>query len=84
VDTAGLTPLQALRAATLNGARAIGVADSIGSSEPGKLADLVVLRQDPSANIRNTPTVSMVVKGGVVTRRATPRRPGPFAKRPLR
>jgi imidazolonepropionase len=40
--TAGLTPAEALRASTLGGARAIGRADSIGSLEPGKAADMVV------------------------------------------
>jgi hypothetical protein len=82
VDSAGLTPLQALRAAGLDAARAIGVQDSLGSIAPGKLADLVVLRRDPSASIRNTQTVVMVIKGGRIYPRTTPMRPGPLAAPP--
>ena len=62
VDSAGLSPLEALRAATVNGARAIGLQDSLGTIAPGKIADLVVLRGDPSRDIRNTQTVTMVIK----------------------
>lgn len=80
VDSAGLSPMQALQAATLNAARAIGVQDSIGTVAPGKLADLVVLRADPSRDIRNTQTVVMVIKGGVVYPRTTPMRSGPHAR----
>jgi hypothetical protein len=83
VDSAGLTPTQALRAAGLNAARALGLQDSIGSIAPGKIADLVVLRADPSRDIRNTQTVVMVMKGGRMTRRETPMRFGPLAKPPV-
>jgi imidazolonepropionase-like amidohydrolase len=51
---AGLTPLEALRTATINPARVLGLADSLGSVEVGKLADLVLLDADPLADIRNT------------------------------
>lgn len=71
VDSAGLTPLQALRAAGANAARAIGIQDSVGTIEAGKLADLVVLRADPSVDIRNTHTIVMVVKGGIIRTRGT-------------
>ena len=83
VDSAGLSPLEALRAATINGARAIGIQDSVGSIAPGKIADLVVLRADPSRDIRNTQTVAMVVKGGRISERTTPMRIGPLAKPPV-
>ena len=43
---AGFHPLEVIRSATLNGAQALGAADRIGSIEPGKLADLVVLDRD--------------------------------------
>lgn len=49
---AGFHPLEAIRAATLNGAQALGAADRIGSIEPGKLADLVILDQNPLANLK--------------------------------
>ena len=79
---AGLTPLQALRAATLNGALAIGAQDSLGTVAAGKLADLVVLAADPARDIRNTQTVVAVVKGGVMRERTTPWRQGPHASPP--
>ena len=69
VDHAGLTPSQALRSATREAAVAIGVQDSLGTLEPGKLADLVVLRGDPLQDIRNTRRVQLVVKRGKVHRR---------------
>jgi hypothetical protein len=82
VDRAGLTPLQAIRAATLNGARALGAQDSLGTVAAGKLADLVVLAADPSRDIRNTQTVVAVVKGGVMRERTAPWRTGPLAAPP--
>ena len=49
---AGFHPLEVLRAATLSGAEALGRADRIGSVEPGKLADLVVVDENPLANLK--------------------------------
>ena len=49
---AGFHPLEVIRAATLHGAEALGAADRIGSIEPGKLADLVVLADNPLANLK--------------------------------
>lgn len=66
VDDCGLTPVEAIRAATLEGARAIGVERDYGTVEPGKMADLVILREDPSTDIRRTTGIAAVVKGGVV------------------
>jgi imidazolonepropionase-like amidohydrolase len=62
---AGLTPSDALRAATINGARLLG-ADSIGTLAAGKVADLVVLDADPLADIRNTRQVSRVMVRGLL------------------
>jgi imidazolonepropionase-like amidohydrolase len=61
---AGLTPLEALRTATLNPAVFLKATDSLGTIEPGKLADLVLLEGDPLANIRNTARVRAVVANG--------------------
>jgi hypothetical protein len=69
VRQAGFTPLEAIRAATENAAAALGLADSTGTITVGKWADLVVLDADPSADIRNTQTVRMVLRGGVVHER---------------
>jgi Tol biopolymer transport system component/imidazolonepropionase-like amidohydrolase len=61
---AGLTPFQALQTATVNAAQALGVANEIGSVEPGKLADLTFLGSDPLMDIRNTRDVKRVMRGG--------------------
>ena len=67
---AGLTPLEALQAATLNPARVLRMADSLGTVEAGKLADLVLLDANPLEDIRNTRRILAVVAGGRLTRRA--------------
>lgn len=61
---AGLTPLQALRAATLNPARYLGAVDSMGTIAPGRVADLVLLDANPLADIRNTMRIFAVVHAG--------------------
>jgi len=58
---AGLTPLQALQAATRNTAQAVGLGDELGTVEVGKLADLVLLEADPLAAITNTTRIAAVV-----------------------
>jgi len=60
---AGLSPRQALRAATRNGAVLLG-ADSLGLLAPGKVADLIVLKKDPLADIRNTRAIESVMSHG--------------------
>jgi Tol biopolymer transport system component len=60
----GWKPMEALRAATIHGAEAIGYAQDLGSLEPGKLADLVVLSKDPLADIHNTTAIRYVMKNG--------------------
>jgi Tol biopolymer transport system component len=62
--TGGFTPMEVLRAATLRGAEMIGFAQDLGSLEPGKLADLVVLDKNPLVDIRNTNSVHYVMKNG--------------------
>lgn len=61
----GMTPLQAITAATKNGALAAGRLGDFGTLEQGKRADLVVLREDPLADIRNIRTRVLVVRDGV-------------------
>lgn len=65
---AGLPPAGALRTATVNAARALGVEDELGTIEAGKRADLVVLRGDPLDDIRATRDPRLVVVGGRVHR----------------
>ena len=60
---AGLSPREALRAATRNGAVLLGV-DSLGLIAPGKAADLVILQKDPLADIRNTRSIQAVMSRG--------------------
>ncbi len=61
---AGVPPLQAISAATIEPARAFGVADAVGSIEPGKAADIVLLAADPLADIRNTRRIVALVLSG--------------------
>jgi imidazolonepropionase-like amidohydrolase len=49
---AGFHPLEVIRAATLHGAQALGAADRIGSIEAGKLADLLIIADNPLANLK--------------------------------
>lgn len=60
----GLSPLEAIRAATLDGARAIGIDATHGSVEVGKVADLVILAADPVQDVGNVNRVVAVVKAG--------------------
>jgi len=60
----GLSPLQALRAATLTAAEALGKEDRLGTIEPGKFADMVVLNADPLQEIQNLRKIYLVVQGG--------------------
>lgn len=60
----GMTGHQALRAATLNSARSLGLDGDIGSLQAGKLADLIVLDRDPLANIRNSTSVRYTMING--------------------
>jgi len=63
---AGLTPLEVLRSATVNGARTLGLAGQAGEVQAGMLADLLILDADPLADIGNLAKVHRTIKGGVV------------------
>jgi len=62
---AGFTPLEAIRIATLNGARFLGEERDIGSIDAGKAADLVLVKGNPASNIKDIENVVLVFKDGV-------------------
>lgn len=68
LQQAGLTPLQALQAATLNGARLCRIADRTGALTPGLAADLLVLDDDPTVDVVALGGLRMVMAAGVVVR----------------
>jgi imidazolonepropionase-like amidohydrolase len=65
----GLTPLQALRAATVNDAKMLGMGDRLGAVKTGYLADLIAVQGDPTKDIMTISTVPFVMKGGVIYKR---------------
>lgn len=69
---AGLSPAQALQAGTVNTAELLGVADKLGTLEPGKLADVVAVPGNVLQDIRGTERVLFVMKEGVVYRNERP------------
>jgi imidazolonepropionase-like amidohydrolase len=64
----GMTPSQALRAATVTAAELLGMQDSLGTIEAGKLADIVAVPGNPIADVTVMEKVDFVMKGGVVAR----------------
>jgi imidazolonepropionase-like amidohydrolase len=67
---AGLTPMQALQAATLTPAKVLNKANDLGTVEKGKLADLMLLDANPLDDIRNTQRISAVILNGKLLNRA--------------
>jgi Tol biopolymer transport system component/imidazolonepropionase-like amidohydrolase len=60
----GMTNMEAIRCATLNGAQYLGLDRDLGSLESGKLADLIVMDKNPLENIRNSESIRYVMKNG--------------------
>jgi Tol biopolymer transport system component len=60
----GMTPREVLHAATIGSAETIGRQNDVGSLEPGKFADLIILTRNPLANVANTLSLSQVMKNG--------------------
>ena len=58
--------MEVLRIATQQAAEALGAEDDLGTLEPGKLADIVLIDKNPLEDIRNTQSISRVMKGGWV------------------
>ncbi len=63
-QSGGMRPIDVIRLATINGAKAIGLDGDLGSLEPGKLADLVIMDKNLLEDIRNTNTIRYVMKNG--------------------
>ncbi len=63
---AGLSPMDAIIAGTRNGAESLGVLDERGTIETGKAADILILKESPLTDIRNTTKIQQVIKGGVL------------------
>jgi len=68
----GMTPLEALQAATVNGAELLGMSQQIGAIEPGKYADIIAVNGDPLRDIAVMDQVVFVMKGGEVIKRESP------------
>nr|WP_026135918.1 amidohydrolase family protein [Nafulsella turpanensis] len=78
----GMTNHEALRAATLNGAEYIGMGSEIGSLEKGKLADLIVLDQNPLEDIRNSEFVRYTMVNGRLYDAETMQETGNYNRKP--
>jgi imidazolonepropionase-like amidohydrolase len=66
VEAAGFSPMDAIVAATRNGAAALGLEETTGTVQVGKQADLLVVNADPLADIRNSTRIRMTVRAGTV------------------
>ena len=64
----GMKPMESIQAATINAAALLGWSDSVGTLEPGRFADIVAVKGDPTTNVRLLETISFVMKGGVIIR----------------
>jgi hypothetical protein len=69
VEEVGLTPMQAILSATRNSAQGFRVLDRVGTIEPEKFADLIILSKDPLADIRNTMEIEQVIMDGKIVER---------------
>jgi len=65
----GMTPIEAIRAATLNAAEALGMGGDIGAIVVGRFADIIAIEGDPLADVTRLQHVAAVVKGGVLMKR---------------
>lgn len=64
----GMKPIDAIQAATINAADAIGWSEKVGALEPGHYADLIAVSGDPLADVRVPESMKFVMKGGVIVR----------------
>ena len=64
----GLTPAEAIKASTVNGARLIGMEDKLGTIEVGKIADLIAVEQNPLEDIKSLQDIAVVIKDGRIVK----------------
>jgi imidazolonepropionase-like amidohydrolase len=64
----GMKPIESIQAATIAAAALLGWSDRVGTLEPGRFADIVAVRGDPTTDVRLLETITFVMKGGVVVR----------------
>ncbi|HKN47145.1 MAG TPA: amidohydrolase family protein [Candidatus Polarisedimenticolia bacterium] len=64
----GMTPMEAIQAATVGAAELLGWADRVGSVEPGRYADIIAVSRDPLVDVRALESVEFVMKGGQVVK----------------
>jgi imidazolonepropionase-like amidohydrolase len=76
----GMTPMEALRSATMNGASLLGMDSEIGSLKAGKLADLIVMDKNPLENIQNSNSVRYTMINGRLYESATMNETGNYTK----
>jgi imidazolonepropionase-like amidohydrolase len=67
----GLSPVEAIKSATINNAKIMNHQDDLGSIEVGKFADMIILSADPTTDIRNTREIETVLRGGIICRPPT-------------
>jgi imidazolonepropionase-like amidohydrolase len=68
MEWAGIPAAVVLKAATINGARAMGVDEKLGTIEAGKLADLIIVRGNPLEDITRTRNIDLIIKNGEIYR----------------
>jgi imidazolonepropionase-like amidohydrolase len=66
----GMSPIDVIRAATVNAAELLGWQDRVGTLEPGKFADIIAVSGDPLADVTELERVQFVMKGGEVVKNA--------------
>ena len=71
----GMNPIDALKSATASDAELLGIAQRVGTLEKGKLADVIAVPGDPTADITATEHVSFVMKEGKIVRKEPPTAP---------
>jgi imidazolonepropionase-like amidohydrolase len=68
MSEAGMTPMQVIVASTKNAAIVSGIEDEVGTLEPGKIADVLVVAGDPLEDLENLTNIRMVIHNGTIIR----------------